>query len=505
MLTESDKQKLRTDALDLFAHLRSTSSSSNQRAGNNRTGSSGRDPRPKNTLPPYNTEVTLAYAAALLPTLYAATVHVLSEAAKRLGPAGFRPSTVLDFGSGLSSAAWAAQNAWPESLQRYIGFDEAKPMHWLASDLLPPLDVSTKLHRLDFLDADILSYVPRQFASQSVALAAYTLSEITHPKKRAKLVQRLWDTGAEVVVLIDRGTPSGFSYIAQARAQLLELASKADAQGGHVVAPCPHDKACPLRFSKDFCHFAQRRASLLFLSYLSILCTSTETFTCSVGRFAVERPGFLRATKHSSRGDEDASFSYVVFQRSPRPSPTTATSHSASGTKGGPLDRPTDMRTELVEGLPEQGTRQFDVLPLDPGPLSHTGETATEAMQLESSTWPRLVAPPLKRSGHIILDACAASGALGFRSCVYNVLRAESLLSRQNRAIHDTQKSRQAGVCGRQKSQMGRCVRCLTSVYCSVKILSFTIFGAHRLISPRIEAWCACSTTRGSPIGTTAC
>jgi ribosomal protein RSM22 (predicted rRNA methylase) len=37
-----------------------------------------------------------------------------------------------------------------------------------------------------------------------------------------------------------------------------------------------------------------------------------------------------------------------------------------------------------------------------------------EAIRLEAYDWPRLVFPPLKRSGHIILDGCTAEGVHEF-------------------------------------------------------------------------------------------
>jgi ribosomal protein RSM22 (predicted rRNA methylase) len=46
-----------------------------------------------------------------------------------------------------------------------------------------------------------------------------------------------------------------------------------------------------------------------------------------------------------------------------------------------------------------------------------SSEVAIEAFEPETATpegvelaWPRLVAPPLKRSGHVILEVCTASG-----------------------------------------------------------------------------------------------
>lgn len=51
--------------------------------------------------------------------------------------------------------------------------------------------------------------------------------------------------------------------------------------------------------------------------------------------------------------------------------------------------------------------------------VEESSDVAIEPVEEELATaegaelaWPRLVAPPLKRSGHIILEVCTASGAL---------------------------------------------------------------------------------------------
>lgn len=113
-------------------------------------------------------------------------------------------------------------------------------MQMLSSGLTKQLSkdiASTKLFQVDLLDASALAAIPDAKGKQSsLAVAAFTLSEITHPRKRARLVDSMWKSGAEVIVIIDRGTPSGFSIVAEARAQLLELAA-ASSRKGHVVAP----------------------------------------------------------------------------------------------------------------------------------------------------------------------------------------------------------------------------------------------------------------------------
>lgn len=41
---------------------------------------------------------------------------------------------------------------------------------------------------------------------------------------------------------------------------------------------------------------------------------------------------------------------------------------------------------------------------------SHSSEELQTALRSEAYHWPRLVFPPLKKSGHIILDGCTAEG-----------------------------------------------------------------------------------------------
>ena len=92
---------------------------------------------------------------------------------------------------------------------------------------LPSGSLRTKLHQTSLgapiLQDTIASSFPDIPASDTMALAAFTLGDLPNDKVRREVVRSMWDSDAEVIVVIDRGTPKGFDLVAQARDQLLRL------------------------------------------------------------------------------------------------------------------------------------------------------------------------------------------------------------------------------------------------------------------------------------------
>lgn len=81
-------------------------------------------------------------------------------------------------------------------------------------------------------------------------------------------------------------------------------------------------------------------------------------------------------------------YSYVVVQRGPRPDAARWKSdHTSDGT----------LKTE---DYPQNGESQAGIEDI----------TVERRLSLDAYGWPRLVLPPLKRSGHIILDGCTKEG-----------------------------------------------------------------------------------------------
>lgn len=150
-------------------------------------------------------------------------------------------------------------------------------------------------------------------SSRSLALSAFALSLMTNDSNRFEAVQAMWDSGAQVIVVIDQATPRGFASVASARAQLLQLGKSSE--GSHVVAPCSHDKPCPLlhpfTISSAVASAVGARSDTGNPAKSNDVCAFTARY---------HTPTFLRRTKHSDRGEENVGYSYVVVRRGSRPS-----------------------------------------------------------------------------------------------------------------------------------------------------------------------------------------
>jgi ribosomal protein RSM22 (predicted rRNA methylase) len=212
------------------------------------------------------------YAAYRMPATYAGVAAALAATAE--AQPGMAPNRLLDVGGGTGAALWAAAATWPslgladvvdgsahalrlgERLSRAADDDVVRTARWRQANLPGELDVG---------DADLVTM-------------SYVLGELTEGDRSA-LIARI--SAAQNVVVVEPGTPAGYSRVMAARNQLLEA-------GLRIVAPCPVQTPCPLGVG-DWCHFAAR----------------------------VARSPLHRRLKGGDLGHEDEKYSYVAATRLP--------------------------------------------------------------------------------------------------------------------------------------------------------------------------------------------
>lgn len=214
-------------------------------------------------------EDVLGYAAARLPATYAAMRVVLGELAAR-APA-FAPASQLDLGSGPGTALAAAGDVW-RSIRHRVAVEAEPAMAALGRGLAPDAE---------WIQATLPAGVPD--ARFDLVTIGYVLGELPAEQLGAT-VERAWAATAGALAIVEPGTPAGTERVLAARGQLLGL-------GASLVAPCPHERPCPLAGTADWCHFAVR----------------------------VARSGAHRAAKRAALGHEDEKFAYVVVARTPAP------------------------------------------------------------------------------------------------------------------------------------------------------------------------------------------
>ncbi len=204
----------------------------------------------------------LAYLASRMPATYAAIQQVLRQIP-------FSPKSWLDLGAGPGTASWAAATLFPDSL-KFVLVEKNREIIALGKQLA--------------LNHPILSQAEWQCDSRPTAWVAdaaifsYSLGEMD---RQADWIESWWKANIPLLVIVEPGTPRGFSLIRKARDQILSL-------GGFLIAPCPHSLACPLTGS-DWCHFSVR----------------------------LPRSRLQRYLKEGTLGYEDEKYSYLIASRSP--------------------------------------------------------------------------------------------------------------------------------------------------------------------------------------------
>jgi len=156
----------------------------------------------------------------------------------------FAPRRLTDAGAGPGAASWAALETWPE-LDTVAQLDASAPFLALARRLAA--DAPPALQAADARRADLAA--DTALPAADLVVASYVLAEVP-PAAQAALTDRLWAACEGVLVLVEPGAPAGFERLRAARARLI-------GQGATILAPCPHNAACPIA-APDWCHFVQR-------------------------------------------------------------------------------------------------------------------------------------------------------------------------------------------------------------------------------------------------------
>jgi ribosomal protein RSM22 (predicted rRNA methylase) len=183
----------------------------------------------------------MAYALARMPATYAA-VTASFNALLQVRP-DFAPQSLLDVGAGPGTASWAAASAFA-SLRSLTLLDANPALRALALELAH----DGHLPAPRYVQGDAVAGIADAPAADLV-VASYVINELDDAP-RAALTEMMWAKTADMLVVVEPGTPAGSRRILELRRRLI-------ARGAHVAAPCPHDAECPLA-SPDWCHFTRR-------------------------------------------------------------------------------------------------------------------------------------------------------------------------------------------------------------------------------------------------------
>ncbi|KAI1701088.1 mitochondrial small ribosomal subunit rsm22 domain-containing protein [Ditylenchus destructor] len=267
--------------------------------------------------------------------------RVLAE----FGRNNFVPNSVLDYGSGVGGAFWAAQERWGDAMQHYCLVDPNLYMRQVSMDIMrgSQQDIpGAFVNKGVYFRKNIL---PSPQNTYDLVICHRTLIEMPTEEERIALVEMLWQRATKYLVIVDTHMADSFKELMKIRdhiinggstfdyefvknaldeknlldLNLIKYLSKKDVADydklqtvqkllgddfeiptkldpGFVYAPCPHDKRCPM-LSRGACKFKVRW---------------------------MERRADHRTESINRDGTLTDWFSYVIFEKGQRPKETFA-------------------------------------------------------------------------------------------------------------------------------------------------------------------------------------
>ncbi len=177
----------------------------------------------------YNEGISVAFLKYRSAPSYAISKRIFSEIAR--AKPDFSPQRVLDFGCGPAAAAWAAYSTWGDVIRNIDNVESSPFMSKIAEFTLfglpPKCQVIPKLPQHGEYDLINMSNV---------------IGEYDERDMRKSILQSLIGALAPggMLVLAEPGTPEGAMVVWEARSSIIERPDLS------IIAPCPHNGACPL-------------------------------------------------------------------------------------------------------------------------------------------------------------------------------------------------------------------------------------------------------------------
>ena len=181
--------------------------------------------------------------------------------------------SLLDLGTGTGAVLWASMET--RSLKKVSAVDQDSAMINLAQKIAAH-STNSFWNRVNWKCINIDKNF--ELPSHDLVTLSYVLIE-QHKNLRQAFLEKVWTLANQAIVIIEPGTPTGFSHCIEARDFFLS-------KGGFIAAPCSHHGRCPIR-NADWCHFAER----------------------------IERSSWQKSLKKGTLGYEDEPYSYLVISK----------------------------------------------------------------------------------------------------------------------------------------------------------------------------------------------
>ena len=224
-------------------------------------------------------EEAAVYSLMRMPATFSAVSTALEHVCQM---SDFVPRTLLDAGAGTGGGSFAANEFF--ALDKIICLEREAAMENIGMKLMSSSE-DDALREATYIRKDLVEEAIRTKDAKAeyrsdLVIASYVLNEMSM-ENRMEVVRFLWENTKKMLVIIEPGTPVGFSNIRRIRDFLIE-------KGAYVCAPCPHMETCKVT-GYDWCHFTVR----------------------------VQRGKLHRLLKEADVPYEDEKFSYIALSKEP--------------------------------------------------------------------------------------------------------------------------------------------------------------------------------------------